>query len=332
MEKLRAAVIGVGYFGRFHAHKFAALEATDLVAVADVDAQRARQVAAETGARAVRDYRAILEEVDIVSIAVPTELHFRIARDCLNAGVHILVEKPVTRTVDEGRELIRLAEERGLIFQVGHLERYHPALLAMREALTAPTLIESYRMAPFKSRGTDVSVVLDLMTHDLDILLSLIPSKVSSVSAAGRSLLSQETDFATARLAFEDGCVARLTASRTSPESMRRLHVYQPDSYLSVDYSIHKLLVCRKRNGEKLPFEIEFAEHSFDQSDNLLSEISAFVDSVMHNRPPVVSGYEALHALETALAVTESIENPRRSDADAAEDSDHRPEEAVHFF
>lgn len=332
MERLRAAVIGVGYFGRFHAQKFSILDNVDLVAVADVDARRAQQVGAETGARAVSDYRAILGEVDLVSIAVPTELHFPIAQDCLHAGVHILLEKPVTQTADEARALIRVAEERGLIFQVGHLERYNPALLAMREALTEPVLIESYRMAPFRARGTDVSVVLDLMTHDLDILLSLIPSRVNSVTATGRSLLSQEIDFATARLGFEDGCIARLTASRASPTTMRRLHVYQTDSYLSVDYSNHKFLTCRKRDGEKLPFDIEFAERCFDQSDNLMSEIRSFTDSVLHNRPPAVSGYEGLYALETALAVNENMDKTKRDPADAVDDSDNRSRETVYFF
>ncbi|HXV20293.1 MAG TPA: Gfo/Idh/MocA family oxidoreductase, partial [Desulfuromonadales bacterium] len=214
MSRLRAGVIGVGYLGRFHAQKYAALENVDLVGIADVSRERAEEVAAEVGTTAFTDYRELLAQVDLVSIVVPTQHHFPVAKECLEAGCHILLEKPVTQTVAEADELIRMAAERHLIFQVGHLERFNPAILALRGVLKNPLFIESHRLAPFKPRGTDVNVVLDLMIHDIDIILNMVPSTVKVVNSVGVPVLSNEVDIANARLQFENGCVANVTASR----------------------------------------------------------------------------------------------------------------------
>ena len=216
--KLRAAVIGVGYLGRFHAQKFQANQHVDLVGVVDTDSKRVAEVAAEVETRAFTDYKEVLLLVDLVSIVVPTQYHYAVAKDCFDAGCHVLLEKPVTQTVAEAEELIDLAKSKKLVFQVGHLERFNPAVMALKGVLKNPQFIESHRLAPFKTRGTDVNVVLDLMIHDIDILLSMVSHPLKSINSVGVPVLSEEVDIANARLQFENGCVANVTASRASRE------------------------------------------------------------------------------------------------------------------
>jgi predicted dehydrogenase len=310
MTKMRAGVIGVGYLGRFHAQKFAALEDIDLVGVADIDQSRAEKVAFEVGTTAFTDYRKLLAQVDMVSIVVPTQYHFQVARECLAAGCHILLEKPVTQTVAEADELIAMAREQKLIFQAGHLERFNPAVLAVRDVLKVPHFIESHRLAPFKPRGTDVNVVLDLMIHDIDIILTIVPSGIKLVNSVGVPVLSNEVDIANARLQFDNGCVANVTASRVSREAMRKIRIFQPDAYISIDYQERKIAIFRKQEGASmipgLP-NIVMEEREFAQSDALLTEIRSFVDAVRNGTPPQVSGEDGKRALELALQINSKL-------------------------
>ena len=306
MNKLRAAVIGVGYLGRFHAQKYASLDDVDLVGVVDASRERAEEVAAEVGTAAFTDYRRLLDSVDLVSIVVPTQHHYPVARDCLEAGCHILLEKPITQSVEEADHLIRLAEDRGLVFQVGHLERFNPAVLALEGVLKNPLFIESHRLAPFKTRGTDVTVVLDLMIHDIDIILSMVPSEIKLVNSMGVPVLSEEVDIANARLQFENGCVANVTASRVSRDAVRKIRIFQSDAYISIDYQARKISIFRKDDGgvpvPGLP-NVSMEEKSFEQSDALLAEIRAFVDAVRDGTAPVVTGEDGKRALELALQI-----------------------------
>jgi predicted dehydrogenase len=310
MSSLRAGVIGVGYLGRFHAQKYAALENVDLVGIADVSRERAEEVAAEVGTTAFTDYRELLGQVDLVSIVVPTQYHFPVAKDSLEAGCHILLEKPVTQTVEEADELIRLAADRRLIFQVGHLERFNPAIMALKGVLKGPLFIESHRLAPFKPRGTDVNVVLDLMIHDIDIILNMVPSSVKLVNSVGVPVLSHEVDIANARLQFENGCVANVTASRVSREAMRKIRIFQPDAYISIDYQERKISIFRK-GGDGFPIpglpNVTMEEKSFEQGDALLTEIRAFVDAVRTGSTPPVTGEDGKRALELALQINRKL-------------------------
>ncbi|MCC7548597.1 MAG: Gfo/Idh/MocA family oxidoreductase [Burkholderiales bacterium] len=303
---LRAAVIGAGYLGNFHAQKYAALDGVELVGVADTDAARARDVAQRTGSSAHTDFRDLLGRIDAASIVVPTEGHFEVARACLEAGVHILVEKPVTRTVEEAHELVRLARDQARVFQVGHLERFNPAILAVREQISRPLFIESERLAVFKPRGTDVNVVLDLMIHDIDLILSLVRSEISDVRSSGFAVLTDAVDIANARIEFENGCVANVSSSRVSQQSVRKLRIFQPDQYLSIDCekfhvrSVHKLGDGVGADG--MP-RILPGEQQFQKADPLLAEITAFVQTVREGGEPAVSGEDGRRALEVALKI-----------------------------
>jgi predicted dehydrogenase len=310
MTRLRAGVIGVGYLGRFHAQKFAALEEVDLIGVADSDPERAREVGREVGARAFADFRPMLDMVDMVSIVVPTQHHYSVARECLRKGRHILLEKPITQTVAEAEELIALAGEKGLVFQVGHLERFNPAVQALRGVLKNPLFIESHRLASFKPRGTDVNVVLDLMIHDIDIILSMVPSRIKQVNSVGVPVFSEEVDIANARLQFENGCVANVTASRASREAMRKIRIFQPDAYISIDYQARKIAIFRRDGGGTpipgLP-NVTMEEMAFEQSDALMSEIGSFVETVKNGSAPVVSGEDGKRALELAIQINRKL-------------------------
>jgi predicted dehydrogenase len=305
---LRAAVIGVGYLGRFHAQKYAALADINLVGVADAFPDTAGRVADELGVTAFSDYRELLGKVDLVSIAATTEAHHVIARDFLAAGVHVLVEKPITVTVAQADELIALATQHHCTLQVGHLERFNPAWLAARPQIQKPLFIEAHRMAPFKPRGTDVSVVLDLMIHDLDLILPLVDSPLAEVRASGVAILTDGVDIANARLEFQNGCVANITASRTSTASLRRMRVFQHHEYLSIDFGERKVSVARKQDalleGES-PIHAE--SHQEPPGDALLTEIRAFVDAIKAGTPAVVTGQDGREALAVALEIERLI-------------------------
>ena len=308
---LRAAVIGVGSLGRYHAQKYATLPGVRLAAVADVDGERARRVAAEHGAHAVEDYRELLTEVDVVSVVVPTESHFEVTRVCLEADLNVLVEKPITRTLDEADGLIALARERKRVLAVGHLERFNPAFVELAGLLDRPFFIEAERLGGFKGRGTDVDVVLDLMIHDIDLVLTMMRSEVASISACGFRVLTDLIDIANARLEFANGAVADLSASRVSRSPVRKLRVFGSRFYASADLNIPELRVERKP-GESTAEE----PRTFDKPDALRTEIGNFLAAVRGESAPVVSAVEARAALAVALEVNRAIhERMRRFEA-----------------
>lgn len=309
MKKIRTAVVGVGYLGQFHAEKYAMLPNSELVAVVDTDRERAAVVAEKVGTRAVADYRELLGQVDAVSIVVPTQYHYEVAKVFLGQGVHVLLEKPITTTLEEAEELIRVAAENKAVFQVGHLERFNPVVLALEGVVHDPGFIESIRIAPFKPRGTDVNVVLDLMIHDIDIIQHIVGSKVKQINSIGAPVFTEEEDIANARIQFENGCVANVTASRISLKSERRMRIFQSDAYINVDFQNKKVAVFRKGEGEMFPGvpNIKVEEQSFDQSDALKCEIEAFLDAVATGKPPVVSGEDGKRALETALMINKKL-------------------------
>jgi predicted dehydrogenase len=312
MRKIRAAVIGVGYLGRFHAHKYAQLPDCELVGVVDTDEATAARVAAEFATRGCSDYRRLLGQVDAVSVVTPTPTHCEIGVAFLQSGAHVLVEKPIAEGVAQAQRLVRAARQQGRILQVGHLERFNPVILAAEPLLEVPRFIECQRMAPFRERGTDVDVVLDLMIHDIDLLQMIVGSPVAALDAIGTPVFSGEIDIANARLRFGNGCVANVTASRVSLKTERKLRVFCDDAYLSIDLQQKILTVIRKRppdtsaiGAASLPVQIE--EQSFERGDALLDEIKAFLGAVRGSGRVYVSGEDGLRALTTALAITERV-------------------------
>jgi predicted dehydrogenase len=311
-DDLRVGVIGVGYLGRFHAQKYAVQPHVKLVAVVDTDSARAAEVAAECHTQAATDYRELLDRVDCVSIAVPTQFHSAVARDFLTRSIDVLVEKPLTATAAEGRELVEIAACNRCILQVGHLERFNPALRSLTGVLTAPRFIECQRVAPFVERGTDVDVVRDLMIHDLDVILSLVRSPVTSMEAFGVPVLTAEPDIANARLRFASGCIANVTASRVALKRERKMRIFQPDTYLVVDYGEHRIRICRREAPAQsggLP-NLSYEEREVSGEDALEEEIRAFLRAVRERGEPVVSGRDGLQALEVAEQIIACLEIP----------------------
>jgi predicted dehydrogenase len=306
---MRTAVIGVGYLGRFHAQKYRGAGNSELIGVADPSAVAREAVAAELGVAAFADHRQLLGRVDAVSVVTPTPLHYPIAKEFLESGAHVLVEKPMTATPAEGQSLIEIARRENRILQVGHLERFNAAVQALQPMLTVPRFIESARLAPFKHRGTDVDVVLDLMIHDIDLILSIVRSPVVAVDAIGSSVFSKEIDIANARLRFANGCVANATASRVSLKTERRLRLFQDDAYVSVDLHQKVLTVIRKQGdvtSDGMP-QVDIQETSYDQGDALKAEIEAFLVAAATGGTPAVSGEDGLKALNVAVSIAEQV-------------------------
>jgi predicted dehydrogenase len=313
MQKIRAAVVGVGYLGRFHAQKYAQLPDCELVAVVDARPESREAVAKELATQPVADYRELIGKVDAVSVVTPTPAHFGIAREFLSAGVHVLVEKPITETTEEARALIELARAGKRVLQVGHLERFNSTILAAEPHIRNPRFIECHRLAPYKERGTDVNVVLDLMIHDIDIVQTIVGSPIASIDAIGTKVFSEEIDIANARIHFENGCVANATASRVSFKTERKMRVFVDDAYLSLDLHQKVLTLIRKRVAApgELPATLE--EQSLDPGDALKAEIESFLDCIRTGRPPVVGGEAGLQALETAMRITEKVQAGARA-------------------
>jgi predicted dehydrogenase len=307
--RLRAAVVGVGYLGRFHAQKYAALEQCTLIGVADRDPAVADKVGAELGVPVHTDWRDLIGAVDVVSIATPTPLHHPIALAFLKAGTHVLVEKPITTTVEEARELVDSATSHGLILQVGHLERFNSAVQAIEGIVKRPGFVESHRLAPFRARGTDVSVVLDLMIHDIDLIQSIVRSPIERIDAVGTRVFSDDLDIANARLRFASGCVANVTASRVSLKTERKIRVFFDEGYLSADLQQKVLTVIRRGSGPPVgdmpPVSID--ERTYEQGDALKAEIEAFLDSARTGKAPLVGGEEGMAALETATRIVAQV-------------------------
>lgn len=310
MSTLRVGVVGTGYLGKFHAEKYAAMSGVTLAGVVDVDAAAAAAVADRLGSTAFTDHNELLGKVDAVSIVVPTPAHCPIAVDFLENNVDVMLEKPMTTTLEEADRIIELAEKKGRIVQVGHLERFNPAAHPLKNIVDRPLFIESHRLSLYKTRGTDVSVVLDLMIHDIDLILHLVQSEIIDIRAAGLSVISDSVDIANARLEFESGCVANITASRVSNRSERKLRLFQKSAYISVDFADSGITVARKNDTENGcgPIPGMHAEQlAFEKWDALEQELKAFVGCVRHRKRPEVSGHEGRKALQTALAVMDRI-------------------------
>jgi predicted dehydrogenase len=313
MRPIRTAVVGCGHFGRFHAEKYATLAAAELVAVVDRVAERAAKLAARCGALALDDVALLAGRVEAASVTVPTAEHFAVASRLLELGLHVLVEKPIAATLDEADALIELAAARGRVLQVGHLERFNAALVALADVLRAPLFIESHRLAPFQPRGTDVDVVLDLMIHDIDLIQQLVGRPLIGVEAVGVPVLSARLDIANARLSFEGGCVANVTASRASLKSERRMRLFQKDAYVSIDFQAGAATIARKGAGEMFPGvpDIKLERRDFAASDSLKLEIEAFLAAIRGERKVAVSGEDGRRALDTALRITRALRQPR---------------------
>ena len=308
MKKLRVGVIGVGHLGQHHARLYAAISGAKLVGVTDADSKRAESVAERYGAHPYADPDHLLPHVDAVSVVVPTSAHHAVVKACLKAGVHVLVEKPVTVTVEEAHDLVEAARAVGRVLQVGHIERFNPAIQAVRPYLNKPGFIECHRLSPYGDRGTDVDVVLDLMIHDLDMILSMNPGTVEEVRAAGVPVLSNTIDIANARIAFSNGCVANLTASRVSMARMRKLRLFQRDAYITVDYQARQAAILRRRMGPNHRLEIEMEPVRTVDEEPLRLELEAFVHAASTGAAPVVSGMDGAAALALAHQVLSAID------------------------
>ncbi len=307
-QLLRVAVIGVGHLGKWHADKYAAANC-ELIAVVDTNIDSAREIAQKHDVDAYSDYREVIPLVDAISLAVPTSQHYKIAREFLEAGIHCLVEKPVTETVADAETLIRIASDKGLVLQVGHIERFNSVMIGIEDHLFKPQFLESTRLAPFSTRATDVSVILDLMIHDIDIILDLIRSPIKRISASGISVLSETIDIANARIEFENHCVANVTASRISRKRERKLRIFQKDAYLSADFQERLLAVNRKGETDNAEGfrDITHEELRFQDNDALKLEILDFIKAIKTGTRPTVSGEDGKRALETAIAITTQI-------------------------
>jgi predicted dehydrogenase len=316
VEKLKVGVVGVGYFGQFHAEKYAKIEGVELVGVVDVDTSRAGEIAKRYRTQPFEHHADLFNKIQAVSIAVPTPFHYSTTKDFFLQGIDVLLEKPISNTLDQADELIGLAESKGLIFQVGHLERFNGALSGVEGRVQHPRFIESHRLAPFSGRGAEVDVVLDLMVHDIDIILSLVNSKVKELQAVGIPILTHSPDIANARIEFENGCTASLTANRVSEEKIRKTRIFQPDGILSIDYLSQKLSLSKKGvplGEEKIPQMIT-EEIPVQKIDLLESEIRSFLQSVRNRKKARVSGLDGKRALALALQIIQKMNdlNPKK--------------------
>ncbi len=309
MPEIRLAVIGVGYLGKFHAEKYARMDNVKLTAVVDIQQSRAQEVAAMLGTRAYTDYRKLRGAVDAVSIAVPTAAHFDVGRFFLSHDVDVLVEKPITTSLEQADELIRIAESRGCILQVGHLERFNPAVVALKDIVHNPMFIEAHRLSIYKGRSTDISVVLDLMIHDIDIIMTLVNSGIKSIHAAGAPVVCRHADIANARLEFDSGCVANVTASRISIKNQRKIRLFQKDTYVSVDFAARDITIIGRAggNGDGLIPGMDIRQLSFSEADALEDELAAYIQAVATRQTPPVPGQAGRKALQVALEIMNQI-------------------------
>jgi predicted dehydrogenase len=308
MRKIKVAVIGVGHLGSIHARIYKELPHCELVGVCDSDPSKAAGVSQTLGVPSFTEYRDLFGKVDAVSIATPTATHYAVAKEFLNAGIHALVEKPFTPTCAEADELIALARARKLNLAVGHVERFNAAFNATRDLIRHPRFIECHRLSPFPNRSLDIGVVLDVMIHDIDIILGLVASPIEKIESVGVKVLTEHEDIANARITFKDGCVANLTASRVSDEPLRKIRIFQEDTYISLDYKDASAWVYKKTDGritkEALPIEKE---------QPLQKELASFIDSIIQDTDPVITGEIARDALCVALAISEQIKQQSKN-------------------
>lgn len=308
MRRFRAGVIGVGHLGQHHARLYASLPGAQLVGVVDQSVERAQVVAERHGARVFLTIDEMLPEIDVVSVATPTSGHYAITKACLQAGKHVLVEKPIAVTPSEAHELVQLAKQRDCCLQVGHSERFNPVMALMRPHIGRPVFIECHRLSSFSERGTDVNVVLDLMIHDLDLVLSLNPGPVEEVRAVGVAVLSSSLDIANARIQFRSGCVANLTSSRVSTNKMRRLRLFQRDSYLSIDFQTRQGIIGRRnaKAGERPTIEVE--QFQGGDEEPLKLQLQSFLHAAGTGTRPMVAGEDGAVAVDVAHQVLQAIE------------------------
>lgn len=320
LEKVRVGVVGVGHLGRYHVLNYAQIPEVDLVGVTDLDREKAGSIASKSGCEPYENLEFLLERVEAVSIAVPTDHHFEVGKRVLERGIHCLIEKPITRNLEEADGLISISMDKGLVLQVGHVERFNPAMCALEGVETQPRFIESHRLAPFNPRGTEVAVVLDLMIHDIDIILSLVKSPIDRVDASGVAVVSDSVDIANARIRFENGCVANLTASRISQRKMRKMRLFQKDTYIAVDFlqKITEIFRLEKEGtkpemilGEigvgKRRKQVVYHRPEVSEEEGLRKELEAFVRTIRGESPLAVSGEEGRAALSVAMQVLEQI-------------------------
>lgn len=307
MNKTPVAVIGSGYLGRFHAEKYANHPDADLIAVVDTNHDRALELARQTNTKPLINYEDLYAQARAVSVVVPTPLHHAIAKDLLEHDIHVLLEKPMTTTLKEADDLTATAHKKGLILQIGHLERFNPAFLAVKDITKNPLFIESHRLNSFQERGTEVDVILDIMIHDIDIILNLVNAEIKEIHAVGIPVISSMIDIANARLQFENGCVVNVTASRISDKSMRKIRVFQHDAYISIDFSAQEVSVYRKIEDEgRIPY-IASEKLEIEPKDSLEEEIASFLKAVKQKSKPLVSGESGRRALKIALEITKQL-------------------------
>jgi predicted dehydrogenase len=302
MKRCRVGVVGVGHIGKNHARLYAELSGAQFTALYDTDQARAHQIADEFGVLATASLQEFTEAVDAASIATPTNTHFNIAHELLTSNKHLLIEKPIAENTVHASELAELAASRRLVLQVGHVERFNPILSALEKCLTNPRFIEAHRLSPYPNRSTDIGVVLDLMIHDLEIVLHLVHSPVQTIDAVGVPVLSRGEDIANARLRFENGCVANITSSRISPEQMRKIRVFQEDAYLSLDYQNQSGEIYRRSSAGLTREDVEI-----EREEPLKRQLASFIECAQTGRAPKVSGFQAAAALELAVEITKRI-------------------------
>jgi predicted dehydrogenase len=311
VNKIKIGVVGVGYFGQFHAEKYAKMDGVELVGVVDIDIPRAKEIAKRYRTQPFSHHADLFNKVQAVSIAVPTPFHYSMTKDFFLRGIDVLLEKPISNTLEEADELIELAQSKGLILQIGHLERFNGALSGLPGRVNNPRFIESHRLGPFSGRGAEVDVVLDLMVHDIDIILSLTTSKIKELQAVGIPFITRSLDIANARLEFENGCTASLTASRISKEKVRKTRIFQPEGIFTIDYLSQKLCFSKKGDSlgkEKIP-EMVTEEIPVKKIDLLENEIHSFLQSVRDRKEARVSGLDGKRVLEVALQIIQKIDH-----------------------
>lgn len=326
MNKTKVGVLGVGHLGRLHVQNYKLMPEVEVVGVYDIDVERCRQVADEFQIKAFDNLRQLLDQIQAASVVVSTTNHFEITHNCFERGIHCLVEKPITNTLVEADVLIQFANRRNVILQVGHIERFNPALVALKDIEIKPMFIESHRLASFNPRGTDVAVVLDLMIHDIDIILHLVKSPVTKIDASGVAVVTEEVDIANARIGFANGCVANVTASRISQKKMRKMRLFQRNAYIGIDFlqkfsEIYKLVNSDeiKIQSHQIPIELGQIEQSgiakkivyerrqIEEANALKMELESFLQAVKTGNRPVVSGEEGREALRVAIEITDMI-------------------------
>lgn len=302
MNKLKVAVIGVGHLGSIHARIYSQLKDVELIGVCDTNEAKTRKIARQFRVGHFTDYRDLLGKIDAASIVVPTNLHYKISKQLLENKVNLLIEKPITKSLEEADELLSLAKDKGVTLQVGHVERFNAAFLAAAEAIKKPIFIECHRLGPYKKRSTDIGVVLDLMIHDIDIILGLVKNHIKDVEAVGAPVLSGYEDIANVRLKFENNALCNITASRITNKTMRKIRIFQKDAYISLDYFKPSCLIYRKVNKK-----ITCRRVKIKKEEPLKRELESFVNCVQTNEKPLVSGLEGREALAIALQIEEKI-------------------------